>query len=129
MKKLLIGLLAFGSISAFANEVSIKVVHCKGPWADSCRDVTNKSTGKKVAFKLENAGFRISNAASEKLEITLDEGCRSIIDSCQGDSYKETAKATILDANGTVLKTESVRKLSPLFGSSRSLVDELINKL
>ncbi len=129
MRKIFMGLLALGSISAFANEVSLKVIHCKGPWADSCKDVTTKSTGKKVASKLENAGFRISATSSEKLEITLDEGCRTILDACQEDSYKESVEAKIIDENGTVLKTDSVRKFSPLFGSSRSLVDELINKL
>lgn len=140
MKKLLVGLLALGSISAFANEVrevNLKVNKCIERdliWGENgyvCNDATTMHIGKLVAKRLTLAGYAITADAKYTLEINTDKGFYPFVGQMQtqNGTVIRQAEARLKNSAGKVIKQVSVSESGAPLGNMAPLIDELILKL
>lgn len=124
MKIILMGFLMMGSISAFAEQVNVKVIKCRNgnQYEPICREVSNE----KAADLLQQKGyFTVSQPSQRTIKITLDNGCR-LIDQCQDMKPRATLEVIDNESNKSELKLNATG-VWPLNGSS--VLDDVINQL
>jgi hypothetical protein len=140
MKKIIIGLMAMSSISAFANgtkEITLKVNKCIERdliWREKgyiCSDATNQHIGSLVARRLTLAGYVIKSNAEYTLEINTDKGFYPFVGpmQTQNGTVLRLASAILKDSSGIVVKQVSADEVAAPLKSMAPLIDQLIDKL
>jgi hypothetical protein len=125
MKKLIIALLAIGTVSAFADTVNVKVEYCRGQYGEKCGEVSKIKATKLLASK----GFTvIEGQAPKTISILLDNGCR-LFDLCQDESYIERGSLKIIanDSKETERTLKVEKNVWPR--TSKALLDDLIDQI